>query len=48
MRKFFAVVALAAMSMPAFADITVVPEPESIALVGIGLAALLFAVRRKK
>jgi hypothetical protein len=48
MRKLLSIAVLMSASVPAFADINVVPEPESIALLAIGAVAMLVARRRQK
>lgn len=50
MRQFISLMLLAVATSPVFADAspTFVPEPESIALLGIGALALLIARRVNK
>ncbi|MDZ4263547.1 MAG: PEP-CTERM sorting domain-containing protein [Pseudomonadota bacterium] len=48
MRLLLSIAVLMSASVPAFADINVVPEPESLALFAIGAVAMLVAGRRKK
>lgn len=48
MRLLLSIAVLMSASVPAFANINVVPEPESLALLAIGAAAMLVAGRRKK
>lgn len=48
MRAFVAVSVLMSISVPAFADFNLLPEPESISLLAVGAVGLLWAMRRKK
>lgn len=49
MRSLLSIAVLMTASVPAFAVATYdLPEPESLALVAIGAAAMLLAKRRKK
>lgn len=48
MRKLASLVALMGLSLPAFANPINVPEPGSLALVGVAVAAAIWAVRRGK
>lgn len=48
MRVAFSTVVLALLSMPAFAEPNAVPEPQTLGLVALGIAAALWAGRRKK
>lgn len=47
MRNLLSILTMASISLPAFADVNLVPEPESLALFGIGVAALFLAKLRK-
>ena len=48
MRKLLQMLALLAAPAAAFADTVSVPEPETLSLLGIGAAAMLFASWRRK
>ena len=49
MRALLSIITLFSISLPAFAvPVTHVPEPETLALLGIGVAGLLLARRNKK
>ncbi len=48
MRSFISALVLMLAAVPAFADINVVPEPESISLIAIGVVGMLLASRRNK
>jgi len=47
MRKFASLLLLSIAATPAFAEVNVVPEPESLALLAVGVAGLL-VTRLKK
>lgn len=48
MRALLSIVALMTVAFPAFADLNPIPEPETLALLGIGVAGLLLSRRSKK
>lgn len=48
MRTLLSIAVLMSTAMPAFADLNLLPEPESLSLVAIGALGLLLALRRKK
>jgi hypothetical protein len=48
MRTLFSIAVLMSVAVPAFADVGRLPEPETLGLLGIGVAGMLIAMRRKK
>jgi hypothetical protein len=48
MRVLFSTLMLALLSMPAYAEPNTVPEPQTLGLVAAGIAAAIWAGRRKK
>lgn len=48
MRTLLSIAVLLSMAAPAFADPSLLPEPESLSLLAIGAIGLLVALRRKK
>lgn len=48
MRALLAISVLMSIALPAFADLNPLPEPETLSLLGIGVAGLLLARRSKK
>ena len=48
MRALLTISILMSVAFPAFADIGIIPEPETLSLLGIGVAGLLLARRSKK
>ncbi|MBV2263712.1 MAG: PEP-CTERM sorting domain-containing protein [Thauera sp.] len=48
MRTLLSIAVLSALSAPAFAAVNTVPEPETLALIGVGLVGLVASRLRNK
>ena len=48
MRTLLSIAVLSALSAPAFAVVNTVPEPETLALIGVGLVGLVASRLRNK